>query len=350
MPSRVLLLRESKHDYDRGYDPSVTTPSDKDQATDAKAAEWVIRLGGNPLLPEERQAFERWRSENPSHAAAFERAQATWAELAGLRDEPGTLTADIPTPRLRPMRTPRPWIPVAAIAASLLLLIGGGAFWIGDPVIALTADHRTAPGQVEHVTLADGSVVDLGPASAIATHFSGAQRRVTLLAGEAYFTVAPMGGAEHRPFVVEAANGTATALGTQFSVETQPDGAEVTVAVHRVGVALTSRDGADVVLTEGQAVRYDRTHGMGVVRGADLDAATAWRRGRLVFDRVPLQEVVVELNRYRRGRIVIANSALADRRVSGVFETDHLDTALAAITGELGVRTASIPPLVTVLY
>jgi transmembrane sensor len=330
-------------------DACVTTPLDNDHVL-AQAAEWVIRCGGYPLSPAERRALDRWLDEDPAHAAAFEQAEATWAELAGLRAAPGLITADLAAARHgKPRRTTHfPWGQVAAIAASLLLLAGGGAIWLGNPVLALMADHRTAPGEIEHVTLADGSIVDLGPASAIATHFDGQERRLTLLAGQAYFTVAPMGADEQRPFVVEAAHGTATALGTQFTVDRQGDGAEVLVVEHRVGVALTPT--ADVVLEQGQAVYYDQAHGLGVVRRADPEKATAWRRGRLMFDDVPLEQVVAELNRYRRGRIVVADRALAGRRVSGVFQTDNLDTALEAITSELGASTASLSPLLTILY
>ena len=104
------------------------------------------------------------------------------------------------------------------------------------------------------------------------------------------------------------------------------------------------------MLSPGQSIRFDRASGIGTVTQTDLDGATAWRRGRLIFDKVPLADVVTALNRYRRGRIVIADAGLADRRVSGVFETTDLAGALASITRELGVRIAALPPFVTVLY
>ena len=104
-----------------------------------------------------------------------------------------------------------------------------------------------------------------------------------------------------------------------------------------------------VVLSPGQAIHYDRMTGLGAVQDGHLDQATAWRRGRLVFSNVPLERVVAELNRYRRGRIVIADTRLAQRQVSGVFPTTDLDGALESITRELHAHTTAVPPFVTLL-
>jgi transmembrane sensor len=136
--------------------------------------------------------------------------------------------------------------------------------------------------------------VSLDTASAIAVQFDGQERRVELLSGEAYFTVAPLQGSETRPLLVEAANGTAKALGTQFMMERQSDGAEVTVVEHRVQVTAGQPKGDNpnvVVLSLGQSVRYDNASGLGAITQATLDQATAWRRGRLLFDKMRLGDV-----------------------------------------------------------
>ncbi len=319
---------------------------------EAIAAAWVVRLGGSTLPGEDRRALEGWLAESPAHAAAFDQARAVWTELGMLKASPGALLWDAAAVAV-PRRRVKTGLARAAAAAVLLAVFGGAAaFWTGDPLLALTADDRTAPGEIRSVTLADGSTVELGADSALRVRFTAQERRVELLAGEAYFTVAPMQGAETRPFVVAAMNGTARALGTQFMVERGGGQAQVTVAEHQVQVSAQAADEAQrsVVLSPGQTVRYDPAGGIGTVSRVDLGQATAWRQGRLVFDKVPLAAVVAELNRYRRGRIVLAATGLADRRVSGVFETSDLSGALSAITRELGVRSVALPPFVTVLY
>ncbi|MDE1146444.1 MAG: FecR domain-containing protein [Azospirillaceae bacterium] len=325
----------------------MSKPDKRQDEIDTAAADWAARLAGGPLSLAERRALDGWRDRDPAHGAALDEAQAAWALMGQLRAAPGVLARDIvpawPTPKAR-----RPlWRQMAAAAACLLLLVGGARLWLGDPLLLLTADARTNPGQQRSLTLADGSVVELGPASAIATRYSDGERRVALLAGVAYFTVAPMAGAEHRPFVVEAAGGTARALGTQFMVDRLADAVDVTVTEHTV--AVTEPAGDQRVLSPGQAVRYSAM-GLEPVREASVELATAWRQGRLVFDHQPLGEVVATLNRYRHGRIVVAGAELAARTVSGVFDTTDPDATLATVARELHARTAALPPLVTVLY
>jgi transmembrane sensor len=71
------------------------------------------------------------------------------------------------------------------------------------------------------------------------------------------------------------------------------------------------------LLQQGQALRYDQAHGVRLWPGRDLQRATDWQRGVLVFERQPLAEVVERLNRYRDGRLLVVDAALAQRQVSG---------------------------------
>lgn len=357
--------RDRNQDEASDLGTRVTEPTDRqdeiDQdAIDSGAALWMARLGDGPLSASDRQALDRWLDEDPRHAAAFAEAQAAWARMDVLAGSPGALLRDLPPAHiaevipLRPTpgrKRPAIWLRATAMAASLLILVAGAVLWFGDPMVMMAADHRTQPGERRIVALPDGSTVELGPASAIALRYSDSERRVELLSGLAYFTAAPRRGEEQRPFVVEAARGTARALGTQFTVGRLSNSVEVIVIEHEVKVAATAADGQErqIVLSPGQSVRYAGA-GLALAQTVNLDQALAWRRDRLVFDRVPLDHVVAELNRYRHGRIVIGNGPLASRTVSGVFDTADPDAALATIARELGVRTASAPPLITLLY
>ncbi len=336
-------------------------PGDDPDKIEAAAARWVSRLTGGPLRPDERRDLEGWLAAHPDHQAAFDYARATWAELAALRDAPGSLIDDVVPPSrvaiARQRRAVRKWRPevrarIAALAACVALAVGLGIFWFGDPTTMLLADYRTAPAEIRSFVLPDGSVADLAPASALALRFNDRERRIDLLAGTVYVTAAPMTEGERRPFLVQAADGSAKALGTQFMVDRLPDSVQVTVARHRVEVALaaTADRAGSVLLTPGLAVRYGEGRGFGAVRTVDLGTATAWRRGRLIFDRVPLSTVVATLNRYRRGRIVIANPDLAERTVSGMFETARLENTLDQIARELGAQSVAVPPFVTLLF
>jgi transmembrane sensor len=54
-------------------------------------------------------------------------------------------------------------------------------------------------------------------------------------------------------------------------------------------------------------------------RLADVESATAWTQGRLIFEATPLPEVAQEFNRYNERKIVVEDGALAGFLVNGSF-------------------------------
>ncbi|EFV86941.1 hypothetical protein HMPREF0005_05958, partial [Achromobacter xylosoxidans C54] len=78
-------------------------------------------------------------------------------------------------------------------------------------------------------------------------------------------------------------------------------------------------------------------------RRVDLDAVTAWRRGVLEFNGVPLAQVVDEINRYRPGRIVLVGDRLAGSLVQARFSLDQLADAALLIRDVYGAQVTPLP-------
>lgn len=78
--------------------------------------------------------------------------------------------------------------------------------------------------------------------------------------------------------------------------------------------------GAHLILTAGQG---GQALG-GELRAApvDVEAATAWRMGRLVVRDRPLSEVVESFNRYASERLTLTDAAAGEVRISGSFRYD----------------------------
>jgi transmembrane sensor len=75
-----------------------------------------------------------------------------------------------------------------------------------------------------------------------------------------------------------------------------------------------------------------------------------WREGYLQFDNLPLQEAVEQINQYRQGRVVLLNTALANKRISGLFRLDALDQAVASLKDAVPeLQTISMTAYVVVL-
>ncbi len=74
---------------------------------------------------------------------------------------------------------------ITAVAAALLLFAGLQLY----PALLLRwqADYLTATGELQQVTLPDGSHMTLNTASAVALDFKEGRRRIKLLAGRSLF-------------------------------------------------------------------------------------------------------------------------------------------------------------------
>lgn len=296
-----------------------------------EALEWFVRMKDKGFTSADRIAFDRWIGENPSHAEAFQRAEMLWKRF------------DIVVPEYRQLKASGRIGRRSVVLGSLALLAGTPAFY-GLTRNGLFADYKTDIAERRSIMLPDGSMVELGGYSALSSKIDGRQRRIVLHRGQAFFKVAPDPA---RPFVVQAATGTTRALGTQFDIRLSGDGAVVSVVEHAVEVK--GRDTSSVTVDAGWQVTYD---GSGVSAAAQIDIETvqAWRSNRLVFEDVPLRQVISEIERYRRGRILLADSTIGDIPITAVFDTAQMDSVLANMAQTLPVEVINARGYLAVLY
>lgn len=309
------------------------------KAVDDAAVAWFVRLHDEQASMSDHAAFADWLASDPTHAEAWKELDRIWGGLDNVAA--ANLTAAPPPPAApgRRLSYARPWRRLAAAAVVLLALASA---WSLTPA-GLFADHRTGIGERRTIDLADGSQVELGPDSALDVSFLPGRRGVRLLTGGAFFTVAKD---QARAFVVEAGRGQIEVLGTAFDVKIGDDA--VSVAVTKNAVAVSAAGGAPVRLNEGQAVSYDG-RGVSSVRDADLDAIQAWRQDQLVFHDVPLDTVLAELRRYRRGRVQLIGGDLGRRRVTAVFNAREPEAAIETIARSLELRVLRVTSLFVLL-
>lgn len=138
------------------------------------------------------------------------------------------------------------------------------------------------------------------------------------------------------------AGGTVTrVLGTEFDVRAYPDDAAVEVTVRSGRVALRAAavpESSATVLAGGVRGTIRPGAGVHVTDGVDVDSELAWIDGRLVFDRSPLREVAIELQRWAGVRIRIADESIERLRLTAVFEGEPLEGILEIIAQLLEVR------------
>jgi len=180
--------------------------------------------------------------------------------------------------------------------------------------------------------LPDGSLIELNSRSQVRVNFHDDQRGIELTQGEAMFTV------EHdsrRPFVVAAGAGQVTVTGTRFDV--RRDTQETRVVVEQGRVKVQGRDSDFVSLTAGLATRIDAQGRVAPAQAVDVQALTAWRSGKLVFNDARLSEVAEQVSRYRQRPLTVGSAAVGNLRLTSVFKSDNTEALLKALPSILPV-------------
>ncbi len=240
----------------------------------------------------------------------------------------------------------RPRGRLGAMAATAIASIAALGFWLTSGGFdTLRSDYVTGTGEVETVTLADGSIVTLNADTAIAVDLSSGTRRITLYRGEALFAVTPDSS---RPFIVAAPEAKVRVLGTEFDLKAEADTLRVGLVHGSIEVTPDATPQEKLVLRPGEQVRVDE-NGAGPVTRFDPTAGLAWQRHQAVFYRASLGEVVDTLNRHHSGTILILDAALREREVSGVFDLRQPDAALEAIGKTLNLRLRHITDYLVLL-
>lgn len=312
------------------------------------AARWVVRCD-RQLTEAETVELENWLAADPRHAAALSQSAAMWRTCR----EIGASARRIPLEASK-RHLAWNWPALGGLAAALLL-----GFMAYDralpsrsaPVAASTPVTRAATTR----QFPDGSVARLRGDAVIVELFSPAERRIRLVRGEAFFTVAKDVA---RPFSVEAGKMTVRAVGTAFAVRHEADATEVLVTEGTVQVtppAPSLRDEPDqavapvlldagyrAVLAHSQPTRVPAIV-VNAVSAAGIAQSLAWSAPMLELADAPLGELVAKFAE-RSGQIIeIADPALAAVRIGGRFPTDDVDGFLRALEELYQVRAVRRP-------
>ncbi len=304
------------------------------------ALHWRAVMDGEHPSDEERAAFQSWFDADLAHRAAYEDARRFWSGLAALKEAPldslraPEAQAPLPGRMSRVLSTCRITRHRLAAVASLTAAAAVVVVWLallpaGEPV---PATYATATGEVETVTLEDGSLVTLGARSTIEVVMDKSLRSVELIGGDAYFAVT----ADPRPFEVLSGRVSARALGTEFAIRTTGTETQVAVAEGLVGVrhsgAGASTDREYCRLERGQRIVSSGKAGLGDVVAVDPEKVGAWRRHRLVYEEEPLTSLIGDLNRYREKPVALVDSQLAVQTITATFDARDTNLVLQTLT------------------
>ncbi len=309
----------------------MVTPQSPHGTVKEQAIYWVTRIHSGEYSETERPAFEAWLASDKAHQREYEQAEEFWRGIERV-DSSG----------LPEMRAARAFRPVRVVlrrtglmAAAAVLVVLGIGIWTMTP---REATYRTARGEQKTVTLSDGSRIAINTDTELSVTLDRHRRTVALHHGEALFTVTH--NSDPRPFEVLAGNGRIRDLGTEFTVDRRPEGTLLTVV--EGSVEITTKGTPATRVSAGERVTYSTTGDLSAVERVDVDAATAWRNGRLVFKDMVLGEVVRQISRYHDVKMVITDLGVSQLRVSGTFKIDDVNGLLAAVEMTLPVKSRKL--------
>ncbi|MDR0215851.1 MAG: FecR domain-containing protein [Comamonas sp.] len=233
-----------------------------------------------------------------------------------------------------------PWQPRrrvlgAALLSGLLMASGGWYWWDNHASYALQI--VTGPTETREVDLPDGSRIALNFSSSLRIRYYPRHRETELLAGEAFFRVAPDA---RRPFTVDSGISQVRVVGTAFNVRATPPQLVVKVLEGKVEVRSdrTREDMPALRLAAGAGVSIDLATGRHAALAAPADTVGDWRNGQLVFEQTPLAEVAADLARYLGEPVTVEGERLARLPVSGMVITRAPASFLRALPDLLPVR------------
>ena len=297
-------------------------------ALQREAIGWVTRLTSGEATVEDAQQLQAWRGRSRAHEEAFRLASQTWRH-AGL-----SATANV----RRPALTRR------------FVLAGAGtalaAGWVGVSLGLLPgldqimSDYATGVGEQARFALPDGSMIYLDGATALDVDLTQDARTAKLVNGAAAFDIA----AGALPFRVTAGPCVISANDADFTL-TAGSGP---IRIECIRGSLAISGGVTARLDAGERIMLAPGH-PAEAEPMSPTMAGAWRRGLLVFENRPLSEVVDDINRHRRGRVVLARPGLGARRVDGVFHLQRQDEIIDNLVAALALTETRLPGNIVIL-
>ena len=310
------------------FEPANTQRLDQDVVE--QALQWMVTVQSGVSTEAELLACQHWRAQSAQHELA-------WQRLTGLntdiRDSTRMLPAAGARTLLRSRNAPGRRTLLKGFAGLGVMLATG--YGVRERVLLpeLFSDYRTATGERRQLTLAEGVDLTLDTHTALDTRTTAAGTELFLSLGRVLVSAGDIRLSTANGQVLPAPR---SRLVISHNLPWQA-GTQVQVLTGSASIKLARGDSFS--LNAGQQATFDSQAGSApqpVMAGAD-----AWVNGLLIAERMPLGQVIAQLNLYRRG-VVRCDPQVAALRVSGSFSIDRPDASLDLLTRVLPIRVQRV--------
>jgi transmembrane sensor len=325
-----------------------------------QAAFWLLTLQAEELTPEQRADLVKWLCESSRHVSALFRVCqlqrdlshfGKWRRIAPLHAAPPSRIMRLVPRRSASGPLPRGRTGGRAAVLAVALAASCVAAWL---LIAPPGQRQfgTQAGERREITLADGSVMDLSPDTAVAVRYRTHARLIDLERGEALFHVAKN---RDRPFIVASASTRVRAVGTVFRVQRTTSNVRVTVVEGLVAVSEEPRGWHSITplrpslpllsLSANEEVSINLAGVVSPVHWVEATTAgAAPGANQLLFQDQTVADIARRFNLHNQVKIEISDPVLAARRISGIFRADDPQSFVAFLQVAADVQVSQLDP------
>jgi transmembrane sensor len=331
------------------------------EASVREQEELLKMLQEDELLQQQYDLLSRiWKEKQRN--TEYEDRDAAQNTISRIINKAELESIDLPAGKRR-LRKIKVWL----AAASVIVIISAGAFWIK---IQLSPEKEKKQEAIEarrgsrsRSLLPDGTTVWLNAGSKIYYdgNFTGATREVRL-EGEAFFEVAPSispEGGVKRPFIVHTAGIDIKVLGTAFNVKSYPEDKTVETTLYRGLVKVFRHEETEkkaiqlkpnqklilpkqaaneiIKLSEDKVLSAKETSASFIIAHIDSTKKeserieTAWLYSRLEIREDNFEEMARKLERWYNVTILFTDEKVKQLSFVGTFENENVEQVFAAL-------------------
>ena len=318
---------------------SIMTPNDSDNI---RIKEIILRFLEGIATEEEVTILQSWLEENETNRQYFDEINNTFQASVTLHRfnhpmvenawEKVSRTME-QAPTLPISRTRSYYLPVLKVAAAVTLVVITSVLLFEilreNNIQQRSIIVRNSGGNNTRILLPDSSTVWLNANSTIeySPEFGKTFREVTLK-GEAFFDVKK----DNKAFIVRTDIMQVHVKGTRFNVEADKKNALIKTTLEEGKVELHVEGSNEFyTMAPGDQIILNTQLNNVVVQKVDPSDFTAWKEEKLIFDNVPLSEIISKLENRYKVKITIKSLRARHELLTLIIEREDLDEVLEMI-------------------
>lgn len=311
------------HATSAGIDPAILK----------EAAQWLTRFQSNTVDDGAHAEWLRWKGSSAEHTRAWEKAERL---LGVLRTVPPELARSLD----RPPRLDRRRVVKAALAVAFV----GPAGWLGWRAFEQQTGGLmvTSVGETRSLLLQPGMSLALNTDTELKLERSGEHRVLRLVRGELLLDTREASLSQNDAITVASADGWLRLRRARLNLRRLDGVSQASVIEGQAQLQLAGQV-SGLPLHAGQQADFAQGRMLRVGLATSASASGSWADGVLYADDMRLADFLDELARYRHG-YVVCDPAVANLRISGVFQIKDTTRILSALQNTLPVQVSLRTP------